>query len=157
VLDWAKPGTGPVGRQLGYDWPHALSLLLRSEDPDVVLAEFVGNYYDEPFGDGWHRRFTRGIVRLTDEMLDAGVRVVWAVPPRAARGCDFEGPSGRAYARLARWVRDRLPRLRPVTIVDWRGDGTYDARLRETDCLHWNDTGRDFAAVVAARSLRSLS
>ncbi|MBF6555799.1 MAG: hypothetical protein IVW52_06430 [Acidimicrobiales bacterium] len=83
------PGTGLL---TGLDWVSHMKQILRSDHPDVVVAEFVGNYFgprartadgrpivaDSPeFLDAWNQRARA----LSDAVRAAGAQMYWVSPP----------------------------------------------------------------------------
>jgi hypothetical protein len=91
---YAVPGTGLL---TGLDWVSHMKQILQSDHPDVVVAEFVGNYFGPPaktadgrpiaagspeFIDAWNQRARA----LSDAVRAAGAQMYWVSPPPMAKG-----------------------------------------------------------------------
>lgn len=161
----AIPGSGllEAGPQV-YDWMSVLTDLVDDLDPDLVVAEFAGNY-GEPYATGADGRpvlpdgdaFLEAWAEATDEAIErlgaGGARVAWVLAPPTRLGV----PSLDArYAAVRRLYEERIARRWPdVQLVDWAvpltEDGAYaetlpgeDGRpvaVRDDDGLHLTEEG----------------
>lgn len=167
----AQPGTGLAGTEL-FDWPGAMSDLVDTHDPDVVVvllgpgATAWGPVGDDgqrlaPGSDEWVAWYAGLAGDAMDRLSARGASVVWVTAPAVSPGHieRFRAPAARAVGAAAR-------ERRMVTVVD-AGEalspaGEFQSRIlgpdgrrhqvRDADGVHFTAYGaRLLADHVAGR------
>ena len=166
----AVPGSGLLS---GFDWRPETARLVAAEHPDVVVFEFVGNYFAPyatapdgrtvpPRSDSFFAMWAARAAALTATARRSGATVEWVLPPPMA------DPTADAVAvRLADGYRRLAMETAGVSVVDERtpfgGVGTcYRAEawvggrwctVRRSDGVHLTAAGNRLWAEVLARAL----
>ena len=151
----AYPGLGLLDEQVIDDMAQTVSEF----DPDVVVAEFVGNYAtlsparpgvapDSPeFEDAWSKAATE----TTQLVLRSDARIYWVLNPPMRGLYATRTPMIDAIYRDLAANPELQSGLRYIdTTSQFAGSSGYLAEYRKTDGVHLNDKGaRLFSTTVA--------
>ncbi|HZP28970.1 MAG TPA: hypothetical protein VFC99_08455, partial [Acidimicrobiia bacterium] len=164
LLTPLQPGTASRPADLVGQW-------IAQEHPDVVVAEFSGNYWpgqdgpDDYLSVAWTSRWDTEADRLTRAVLATGTRLVWVIPPPRSsvettwyglRDLSvFESVVHPGVGLVDWWTPATSREGHWVLYVD-DGDGHGYRKLRLDDGLHFTADGQERLAKWFVAGLRDL-
>ena len=180
VVSYATPGEGLLAAPQAWmlDWHQDIARLIDEHHPDVIVAEFVGNYNAAHAlgADGTPieprtERFYEAWMAATDQALDlitaSGADAYWVIPPQM--NLPIDPGLGAHTQRVADLYRTHLPTTWPdIELIDWMdrfGAGTYNPEAadasgaivvaREIDGVHFTPAGTEIAAATITGALEA--